>query len=96
VPARGRFWIDPSRGTVLRSETRFGFEPDRAEGYVATEYERAPRLGMWVPVEMKERYRDFPGSHEPVFRHPAEATARYANYRQFSVSVVDERAAVAP
>ena len=25
LPARGRFWIDPGRGTVLRSETRFDF-----------------------------------------------------------------------
>jgi VWFA-related protein len=29
LPARGRFWIDPARGTVLRSEVTFRFELDR-------------------------------------------------------------------
>lgn len=95
VPARGSFWIDTSRGTVLRSEARYRFEPDRAEGFVGTRYRREPRLGMWVPDEMTERYRDFPGSHEPVFRGRAEATARYSNYRQFTVAV-EATAKVAP
>jgi len=31
LPAKGRFWIDPRRGTVLRSETRFHFKFFQAE-----------------------------------------------------------------
>ena len=36
---------------------------------------------------MTERYEDRPGTHDPVFRHPAEATARYSYFRQFVVAV---------
>lgn len=90
VPADGRFWIDASRGTVLRSETRYRFEPNRATGFVATEYRNEPRLGIWVPSEMKERYRDADGTRDPVFRHPAEATARYSNFRVFRVTTDDQ------
>jgi VWFA-related protein len=95
VPASGRFWIDESRGAVLRSEIRYRFEPNRAVGLIATEYRAEPRLGLWVPVEMTERYEDMPGTRDPVFRHAAEATARYSNFRQFSVST-DEKAALPP
>lgn len=93
VPVSGRFWIDATRGGVLRSETRYHFEPDRATGSIATEYRAEPQLGLWVPVEMTERYEDKPGTWKPVFRDPAEATARYSNYRQFTVST-DEKAAL--
>ena len=52
LPAKGRFWIDPERGTVLRSETRFSLGAPGAPGaraQVATEYRAEPRLAMWVP-----------------------------------------------
>ncbi len=49
LPAKGRFWIDAAHGTVLRSETTFRFEPDRARAYVATQYRAEPKLAMWVP-----------------------------------------------
>jgi hypothetical protein len=80
---------------VLRSEVRYRFEPDRAEGSIIVDYRREPRIGMWVPSQMWERYRDFPGSHEPVFRQRAEATARYSNFRQFQVQVEETTAKVA-
>jgi hypothetical protein len=44
--------------------------------------------------EMKERYKNLDGAFEPVFHSPAEATARYSNYRQFSVTVEHETARV--
>jgi hypothetical protein len=91
LPARGRLWIDPARGTLLRSETHFRFEPRRARAYVATEYRPEPKLAMWVPDEMREEYEDLAGGHPRVFGAPTEATARYANFRRFSVSVEDER-----
>jgi hypothetical protein len=92
LPAKGRFWIDPTRGTVLRSETTFQFEPRRARAYVATQYRAEPRLAMWVPAEMREAYEDLPGAPAPVFRSPSEATARYSNFRRFTVTVEDETA----
>jgi VWFA-related protein len=92
LPAKGRFWIDPARGTVLRSETEFRFEPARARAYVATEYRAEPRLAMWVPSEMRERYNDLRGTPMPVFHSQSEATARYSNFRKFTVTIEDEQA----
>ncbi len=95
LPAKGRFWIDPARGTVLRSETEFRFEPARARAYVATQYQAEPRLAMWVPSEMREKYDDLPGTPRPVFHSPSEATARYSNFRKFTVTIQDETGRVA-
>ncbi len=87
LPAKGRFWIDPARGTVLRSEITFRFEPARARAYVSTQYRAEPKLAMWVPVEMREEYEDLTGA--PVFHSPSEATARYSNFRKFTVTIED-------
>ncbi len=94
LPAKGRFWVDPARGTVLRSETEFRFEPGRARAYVATQYRAEPKLAMWVPSEMREEYDDLPGSFQPVFRSPSEATARYSSFRRFTVTIEDATATV--
>ena len=94
LPAKGRFWIDPARGTVLRSETEFRFEPARARASVATQYRAEPRLARWVPSEMREEYDDLPGAPMPVFRSPSEATARYSSFRKFTVTIEDATATV--
>jgi hypothetical protein len=96
LPAKGRFWIDPARGTVLRSETEFRFEPARARAWVATQYEAEPKLAMWVPSEMREKYDDLPGTPMPVFHSPSEATARYSSFRKFTVTIEDVTATVPP
>jgi VWFA-related protein len=96
LPAKGRFWLDPDLGTVIRSDVVYRFEPNRALAWVATEFQPEPGLDIWVPSEMKERYEDLendePGSQ--VFLIPVEATARYAQYQRFSVDVIDETARV--
>jgi VWFA-related protein len=94
LPAKGRFWIDPARGTVLRSEAEFRFEPARARAYVATQYRAEPKLAMWVPSEMREEYEDLPAASTPVFRSPSEATARYSDFRKFTVTIEDVTATV--
>ena len=96
LPSKGRFWIDPARGTVLRSETEFRFEPARARAWVATQYEAEPKLAMWVPTEMRERYDDLPGTPMPVFKSPSEATAHYSSFRKFTVTVEDVTANLPP
>jgi VWFA-related protein len=96
LPAKGRFWVDPVRGTVLRSETEFRFEPARARAYVATQYRAEPKLAMWVPSEMREEYDDLPGTPMPVFLSPSEATARYSSFRKFTVTVEDVTATLPP
>jgi hypothetical protein len=71
----------------------FRFEPARARAYVATEYVPDPTLALWVPSEMREEYDDLPGAMPRLFGTPSEATARYANFRRFSVTT-DETATV--
>lgn len=92
--ARGRFWIDPGRGTVMRSEACFRWAPERAEACLVTEYRPEPSLAMWVPVEMKERYGDLPYGSTAVFGASSEAVAKYSGYRRFSVEVQEEKVTV--
>jgi len=54
LPARGRFWIDPSTGAVLISEMIVD-----GAGVIATvtvSYQSEPLMGLLVPIEMRESY----------------------------------------
>jgi hypothetical protein len=85
LPTSGRFWISPSRGTVVRSEVRLDFGPE-AEAVVSTEYRPEATLAMWVPGEMKERYADLPNAKVRTFPDTFTGVARYAKFRKFTVS----------
>jgi hypothetical protein len=88
LAAEGRFWLD-RRGTVLRSEVRFRFQHD-ATATITTTYRAEPRLAMWVPAEMKERYDG------GAFGNGTDAVARYSRFRKFEVTVEQGGARVAP
>jgi hypothetical protein len=87
VPASGSFWIDPSRGTVLRTDIEYhaaedaATPPDKAPviASVQTKYRREPGLDIFVPDSMKERYRPSGGGH-------IDGEARYHKYRRFQVT----------
>jgi hypothetical protein len=49
VPSRGRFWIDPTSGAVLRSEIQYV-----GRGFVSTEYRPEPGFDVLVPDVMQE------------------------------------------
>ena len=73
-PARGRAWVDPLTGRLMRAELTLD-----APGFTATivvEFSPEPRLGLWVPSKMTERYSSLPCSGE----------ATYTNYRTFGVT----------
>jgi len=80
VPARGRFWIDPVDGRILRTllETRPGGTINTLE--VTFRYE--PRLDLLVPGEMVERRN---AGAEIV-----EGKATYSNFRRFRVDTTME------
>jgi hypothetical protein len=85
VHSQGRFWIDGTRGTVLRTEIEYDLAANSAEdpenrktGSVATEYRQEPGLDVLVPDSMKELYRLGPAR--------VEGTARYSKYRRFEVT----------
>ncbi len=79
------------RGTLVRSETHFRFEPLRARAYVATEYRLDPKLAIWVPGELREEYEDPEDAHPRVFAAHTKATAHYSSFRRFSVSIDDAK-----
>ena len=76
--ASGRVWIQPATGRLVRSEMIVS-GPQDSDARSDVQFQHDQRLGIWVPVEMRERYSS---------RHSTtQATARYTNFRRFEVSV---------
>ena len=61
APAKGRVWIDPGQGTVLKTDVEYDIDPQddyhRSSARIVTEYRREPKLGILVPDQMKETYQ---------------------------------------
>lgn len=72
LPARGRFWIDPSNGSVLISELIV--DGGGVLATVTVSYQSEPLMGFLVPVEMREVYSR---SGERISGH-----AKYSEFRQ--------------
>ena len=80
VPAHGRFWVDPSTGTVLRSEMIIGgTRRVSARATITVSYAHDPSLGFRVPVEMRERYDNPRRAKDDV----VIAVATYSDFRPF-------------
>ena len=78
LPARGRAWVDPETGRVLRGEA--AVEPGMGmTASIDVTFEHDPRLGLTVPAKMVERYIN----RNLLTVSSGEAT--YSNYRRFSV-----------
>ena len=102
APVRGRLWIEPDSGAVLRTDVEYDLgSPEqqvRARARVVTEYRRETRLGILVPAEMRERYelpapstRGFAifDDHRNQDGHSyvvIEARAEYGAHRRFEVA----------
>lgn len=76
----GRFWIDPATGRVLQSEIVIATRQATLDAAITVRYEPDERIGMWVPVEMRENYV---GSD----KHRVGGRATYSNFRRFEVEV---------
>ncbi len=79
LPASGSFWIDEATGRVVVSTISTGDATFR--GITSVVFRSNAALGMWVPAEMRERYRS-PGRADAAII--GEAT--YTKFRRFSVS----------
>jgi hypothetical protein len=80
LPAFGRFWIDASTGQVRQSE--INLRPPAARWIVTTTFEPDARLGIAVPIEMREYYQ--------WWATEVTGTATYSRFRTFTVTT-DER-----
>jgi hypothetical protein len=79
APMRGRLWLSPSTGEVIRSSLDMA---DRRSGLTAkieVEYALDANLGLRVPKVMRERYERR--------GHTVTTEASYRNYRRFTTSV---------
>ncbi len=78
VPARGRAWVEPESGRILRAEA--SVEPGLGvTGTIDVTFELDERMGFAVPSKMSERY----ANRNLVTVSSGEAT--YSNYRRFTV-----------
>jgi hypothetical protein len=63
---RGRIWVSPADGRILRTELVVGGEHDvREEGRVTVTFRFDPEVNLWVPEIMEERYEDVRGRDNP-------------------------------
>ena len=79
LPAQGRFWIEPATGRVLVTE--FIIDDPEVHVTIDVRYESDPMIGLFVPIEMRERYQDVRGGSR------VDGVATYSRFRQFQVHV---------
>lgn len=76
--ANGRFWVEPDTGRVVMTEIHL--KNKTLEAVIDVRYDLAPAVGAFVPVAMRERYRNFGRSSE------IDGVALYSRFRRFQVS----------
>ena len=76
--AQGRFWIEESTGTVVKTELRVATGSTNAT--ITVVYRLQPKPSLWLPMLMNERYAT---PRQPVIT----GRATYQNFRQFNVLV---------
>lgn len=77
MPSRGRFWIDPATGAVIKSE--LVVQDVYLTATIAVTYRSDADLGFLVPQEMREAY--------VAPRDRIEGRATYGRFRRFLVKV---------
>jgi hypothetical protein len=81
--ASGRFWIEPSSGRIVRTELVFtttwvtSSRTQSATTTIGVSYAQDPRLQLWLPASMDERYA--------LGATTITGHAGYSKIRQFSV-----------
>jgi len=88
LPVKGRFWINETDGTVLRSE--LDAVDTGVEAHITVTYERDEGIGLFAPARMEERYR------RPRDPMEVQGVATYSRFRRFQVSTTEELAPSAP
>jgi len=82
--SKGRFWIDPVSGRVLRTYHEVWSHGDQWRARLTVKYRFDPTLDLLVPAQMEEEYGS-PGGF--LSRSGFEGHATYSHYRQATVEV---------
>ncbi len=80
VPTIGRYWIEPQTGRVVQTELEVTDLHYDVRGVVVVAYRPDDKLGLWMPVEMRERY-----DHPFRIDNYTDCLAVYSDFRQFKV-----------
>ena len=84
ILTRGRFWIDPTSGRVIRSELVTGDARVERTGSITVDYQFFPNVNLSLPVQMREIYKSTKTSdHSPTIT----GTATYSNYRVLTPAI---------
>ena len=81
LPARGTVWASERTGTIVKTELRLGSDPTTTT--ITTIFGRDEPLNIDVPTILEQTYYASPSE-------VVKGTARYSNFRRFSVST-DEK-----
>ncbi len=76
--AFGSFWVEEATGRILRTELRI--TTGSTTSTIGVSYGHQPKLDLWLPVLMTERYET---PRQPTIT----GRAIYANFRRFDVQV---------
>lgn len=80
LAAAGTFWIEPDTGTVLQSVLRT--DDGTLQSEITVTYRLEPKLELWVPGKMEERYRSL--------EEQIDGEATYRNFRRFKVETFEQ------
>jgi VWFA-related protein len=87
APVKGRIWIDPEHGTVVKTDAEYDIDPldhyHRSRARVVTEYRPEPALGILVPDRMQETYETL-AARGPGFGVLPKVDARMTNAEEES------------
>lgn len=96
APARGRFWIEPETGRVLRSHLQIDSRRGTTDiaASIVVDYRDDAAVGLWLPESMIEEYV-FTGSTRETLA-TISGRALYSNARKFRVEIEEETTEPAP
>jgi hypothetical protein len=81
LPTRGMIWASERTGKIVKTELRLGSDPTTTT--ISTIFGRDESLGVDVPTILEQTYYPSPGE-------VVKGTARYSNFRRFSVSTAEK------
>jgi hypothetical protein len=79
VPARGKYWIEPQTGQIVRTLLELNDRHSRVAGQITVRYGRQPAFDVLVPLEMREMYKADAGEQ-------VTAVATYSDFRRFETA----------
>jgi hypothetical protein len=95
LPMGGRAWVDADSGRVQRTALDYTLQNRKlsTEATIDVTYAEAPRLALWLPSVMREKYESrFDGR----FIGAISGEATYSNFRRFSVAVTEKNGDMTP